>query len=157
MNRRILLILAGIGLLVTVPPAMTTASAKEPVVPINQENGVAVRGTDVVAYFTDSKPIKGKSEFSWQWMGATWWFASAEHLELFKANPEKYAPQYGGYCSYAVSKGHIAGINPNNWKIVEETLYLNHTFAQGLWEQHIRENIQKANQNWPEIQKAIIK
>ena len=66
--------------------------------PVNTDlSGVAVKGYDPVAYFTDAKPVKGRAEFEYHWQGAEWRFANAKHLELFKATPEKYAPQYGGY------------------------------------------------------------
>jgi len=75
--------------------ALPTAWAEEP---INTDpQGLAIKGYDPVAYFTQGKPLKGSEEFTYQWMGAQWRFASAEHLDLFKSNPEKYAPQYGGY------------------------------------------------------------
>jgi len=135
--------------------AAITLFAKNAVVPpIDQDNGIAVKGTDVVAYFTDAKPEKGLPEFSYKWMGTTWQFANANHLELFKANPEKYAPQYGGYCAYAVSKNETASITPKNWKIVDGKLYLNHLFAQTPWEKNIPENIQKGDKNWPGIPKT---
>jgi len=74
---------------------LLTAWAKEP---INTDpQGLAIKGYDPVAYFTQAKPLKGSEEFTYQWMGAEWRFASAEHLDLFRSNPEKYAPQYGGY------------------------------------------------------------
>ncbi len=75
--------------------ALSTAWAKEP---INTDpRGLAIEGYDPIAYFTQGKPLKGSKEFTYKWMGATWRFASAEHLDLFKSNPETYAPQYGGY------------------------------------------------------------
>ena len=134
-----------------------TLFAKDPVPPIYQENGVAVKGTDVVAYFTDNGPVQGLPQFSYKWMGATWQFANQKHLDLFKANPENYAPRYGGYCAYAVSQNKTASITPKNWKIVDGKLYLNHLFAQGPWEKHIPENIDKGNKNWPGIEKTPVK
>lgn len=130
--------------------------AKDPVKPVYQDDGVAVKGYDVVAYFTAGQPTKGSPAYSHQWMGATWRFANAKHLELFQADPVKYAPQYGGYCAYAVSKGHTASINPKNWKIVDGRLYLNHSLAQGLWEKRIPDNISKADKNWPTIDKLPV-
>jgi len=137
--------------------AATIILAKDPVTPIYQENGIAVKGTDVVAYFTDGKPEPGSPQYSYKWMGATWQFANAKHLELFKAEPKKYAPQYGGYCAYAVSKNTTASVTPKNWKIVDGKLYLNHLFAQGPWEKHVPENIEKGDKNWPGIEKTPAK
>lgn len=118
------------------------------------EDGLAIRGTDPVAYFTQSSPVAGKSEFTHDWSGATWLFATAENRDLFAANPEKYAPQYGGFCAWAVSQGSTAPIDPQAWKIVDGKLYLN--FNKGIqsrWEQDIPGNIAKANSNWSNVLK----
>ncbi|KAG1649912.1 Chaperone protein DnaJ [Nymphon striatum] len=79
--------------------------------------GVAVGGYDPVAYFTKGKPVKGSSAFSTKWDGVTWRFANTQNMEKFMSAPHKYAPQFGGYCAYAVGTGTIAKGNPNNWKI----------------------------------------
>jgi len=66
--------------------------------PLNtDEHGLAIKGYDPVAYFKQGKPLKGSEKFTYQWSGGKWRFVSAEHLDLFKSDPEKYAPQYGGY------------------------------------------------------------
>ena len=88
--------------------------------------GIAIKGTDTVAYFTQNKPVPGKDEFSMSWKGAKWKFASKENLELFKANPEKYAPQYGGYCAYGVAKDNLVKIEPDQFSILDGKLYLNY-------------------------------
>jgi hypothetical protein len=114
--------------------------------------GVAIEGTDPVAYFTDGKPVKGSSDFEHEWMDATWRFVSAEHRDRFAADPEKYAPQYGGYCAWAVSQGYTAKIDPAAWKIVDDKLYLNYSPAvQSQWQSDIPGNIAKADANWPQI------
>jgi len=145
MNRffAVIALLAGVGIL-----------AAGPVDRINKDSkGVAVEGYDVVAYFTEGKPVEGRKEFETEWNGAKWLFATAANRDLFKADPEKYAPQYGGYCAYAVSKGHTAGIYPKNWKVVDGKLYLNHRFAQGRWLKDVPGNITKGDGNWPKIEK----
>ena len=117
--------------------------------------GGAIKGYDPVAYFTEGKPVKGKSAYQHKWMGATWSFASAENRDLFQKNPEKYAPQYGGYCAYAVSQGGTANGDPHVWKIVDGKLYLNlNSNIQKIWEKDIPGYIKKANQNWPKILKG---
>lgn len=88
-------------------------------------NGIAIRGYDTVAYFTEGKPVEGKDAFSTEWEGATWKFASQNHLDLFTGDPEKYAPQYGGYCAYGVAVGNLVKIEPDLWSIVDDKLYLN--------------------------------
>ncbi len=121
--------------------------------PVNKTPaGVALKGYDPVAYFAEGKPVKGLSEFQHEWMGAKWFFSSGANRELFIANPMKYAPQYGGFCAYAVSKGRIADISPNSWKIVEDKLYLNNGWlADKLWKRNISENIDKGDRNWPQL------
>ena len=112
----------------------------------------AIKGYDPVAYFTQGGPAKGRGAHSYEWMDATWYFASAENMELFSGNPEKYAPQYGGYCAYAVSQGYTAKIDPDAWKIVDDKLYLNFSLkVQKLWEEDIPGHIAKADENWPKI------
>lgn len=88
---------------------------------------VAIRGYDPVAYFLDGKPEKGIDAFSITWRGAIWKFATREHLEKFTAAPEKYAPQFGGYCTYGASLGHLATSEPAAWSIVAGKLYLHHS------------------------------
>lgn len=127
------------------------AMAKDPV---NQSKlgGVAIKGTDPVAYFTMGEPVKGSREFETEWNGATWRFASAEHRDLFMADPEKYAPQYGGYCAWAVSQGYTAGIDPEAWKIVDGRLYLNYSLeVHATWEEDISGFITLADKNYPEL------
>ncbi len=114
--------------------------------------GVAIKGYDPVAYFTDAKPVKGGTDFTFDWNGATWRFASAAHRDTFKAAPEKYAPQYGGYCAWAVSEGRTAGIDPAAWKIVNGKLYLNYSLeVQKKWEADIPGHIARAEVNWPKL------
>ena len=114
--------------------------------------GLAVAGYDPVAYFTDGKAVEGSSEFTTEWKGATWRFASAAHRDQFVAQPDKYAPQYGGYCAWAVSQDHTAGIDPQAWKIVDGKLYLNYDKdVQQKWQQDVPDNIRKADGNWPHL------
>ena len=88
--------------------------------------GVAINGYDTVAYFADGRPEKGSESFATAWNGATWLFASKVHLDLFKASPEKYAPQFGGYCAYGVSQGHLVSIEPEQFTVLDGKLYLNY-------------------------------
>ncbi len=96
--------------------------------------GPAILGHDPVAYFTEGKPVKGRADLVTEWMGATWRFASAANRDLFKADPQKYAPQYGGYCAYGVSQGNLVGIEPDKFRIVDGKLYLNYNASvQTTW------------------------
>lgn len=116
------------------------------------EQGVAIQGSDPVAYFTQGAPTPGFPEFYLEWGGVTWWFSSLDHRTLFEANPEAYAPQYGGYCAWAVSQGYLAPIDPAVWSIVDDRLYLN--FDSGIqrrWERDIPGFIRQADANWPQV------
>ncbi|MDO9451325.1 MAG: YHS domain-containing (seleno)protein [Stagnimonas sp.] len=88
--------------------------------------GIAINGYDTVAYFTDKKPVKGSDSYTTSWKGASWKFASQSHLDLFKADPEKYAPQYGGYCAYGVSQGYLVSVEPEQFTVIDGKLYLNY-------------------------------
>lgn len=86
---------------------------------------MAIAGADPVAYFTESQAVIGSAEFSHEWNGATWHFASAENRDLFSADPEKYAPQYGGHCAWDAAQGYVATIDPTAWSVVDGKLYSN--------------------------------
>lgn len=123
---------------------------------IYAEDGVAIKGTDPVAYFTEGRPVAGKPEFAYQWMGVTWHFASAANRALFMSEPSKYAPQYGGFCAWAVSNNYTARIEPDAWKIVDGKLYLNYDRSiQGRWALDPPGNIAKANANWPGLKAKL--
>lgn len=119
---------------------------------VYQENGVAIDGTDPVAYFTESTPVAGDPSITHEWMGATWQFSSVENRDSFAQNPSKYAPQYGGFCAYAVSEGYTASTVPEAWKIVDGKLYLNYSRRiQRRWERDIPGYIASADANWPAV------
>jgi YHS domain-containing protein len=114
----------------------------------------AIQGYDPVAYFKNSKPVKGKNEFTYDWKGGTWYFSNQENLTAFKANPEKFAPQFGGYCAYGVADGHKATTSPDAWSIVDGKLYLNYDKeVQALWKKDQQAFIKKAQEKWPEVKK----
>lgn len=115
-------------------------------------DGVAIKGYDPVAYFTDKRPLKGIAEYEYAWRGAKWRFASAAHREEFRQDPERYAPRYGGYCAYAVSQAKTADIDPEAWTLFDGKLYLNlNKDVQRLWEKDLREYVRKADEYWPRI------
>src|SRR6267378_7221695 len=100
------------------------ALADPPIAAVNTEHGLAIKGYDPVAYFTVGKPTLGSSSFSASYKGAVYRFASAEDRDRFIAEPEKFVPQYGGYCAYATSLKLIADIDPDEWAIINSKLYL---------------------------------
>ena len=117
-----------------------------------QANGIAIGGTDPVAYFRQGKAVAGSPQFTHSWGNATWQFSSAANRDLFANNPEGYAPQYGGYCAWAVSQGYTAATDPNAWRIVNGKLYLNYNRrVQRSWERDIPGHIDRANRNWPGV------
>ena len=120
--------------------------------PVFAADGAAIRGYDPVAYFTLGEPTEGDPSITHDYMGASWRFTSTGHRDLFAANPEKYAPQYGGYCSWAASRDYVATTNPKAWEIVDDKLYLNFSLpVHTLWRIKKRENISKADANWPDL------
>lgn len=113
----------------------------------------AVDGYDVVAYFTQGEPVQGDSDWQVEYQGADWYFSSKENLALFKADPEKYVPQYGGYCAWAVSaKNDFAPADPNQWAIVDGKLYLNYDAeVKAWWDDDQAGHIVQADKNWPQL------
>lgn len=116
------------------------------------DKGVTIEGYDPVAYFTDGKALKGNVQYAAQYNGATYWFASAEHRELFTKDPQKYAPQYGAFCGYAVSIGKLRPVDPAIYQIENGRLILQHTQeAYDLFNKNLKSSIEKADHNWPGI------
>jgi YHS domain-containing protein len=114
--------------------------------------GIAINGFDPVAYFQDAGPLEGSRKFKVMWKGATWRFATAENQARFEASPRAYAPQYGGYCAFAVAHGATASTDPQAWTVHDGKLYLNHTLAvRERWLQDIPGYVQRADANWPDV------
>lgn len=110
----------------------------------------AIKGYDTVAYFTENQAVKGDEQFATEYQAATWLFSSQENLDLFTANPEKYAPQYGGYCAYAVSQNQTASIKPELFTIADGKLYLNYNASiNDKWRGDREQYILDADKNWP--------
>ncbi|MEZ8141920.1 YHS domain protein [Enterovibrio norvegicus FF-33] len=109
----------------------------------------AVSGYDTVSYF-EGGPVQGKSDFKTEYQGAEWLFSSQANLDKFLANPEQYAPQYGGYCAWAIAeKDDLAPGDPAYWKIVDGKLYLNYDKSiQGKWEKDVPGFISQGDLNW---------
>ncbi|WP_320821955.1 YHS domain-containing (seleno)protein [Reinekea sp.] len=115
-------------------------------------NNLAIRGYDPVAYFEVNQAVEGREEFAYDWQGARWLFASAQRRQAFIDNPTAYAPQYGGYCAFAVANNKTASIEPEQFTIVEGKLYLNYNKKiQQQWLQQRSELIQQADANWPAL------
>jgi len=151
MFHRSLIVATLISLALVGLPISKPAVAKDPVY-TGIFSSLAVSGYDPVAYFTEGKPVEGRSDFEYEWNGATWRFVDQNNLDTFKANPEVYAPQFGGYCAWAVAQGSTASSDPDAWRIVDGKLYLNYSKSvQEKWLQDISGNIAKADKNWPAV------
>jgi YHS domain-containing protein len=119
---------------------------------IYANEGVAVNGYDVVAYFKEARPVRGMAANSVTYKGVNWIFSTKENADLFEASPEKYEPQYGGYCAFGCSRGYKAKTSPDAWTIVNGKLYLNYnTDVRGTWHKDRQEYIKKADANWLKI------
>ncbi|MFZ6799063.1 YHS domain-containing (seleno)protein [Undibacterium sp. Di24W] len=120
--------------------------------PIFSSKDGAIRGYDPVAYFTKHKAVKGSKKLSTTWQGAEWHFSSQTNLDAFVADPEKYAPQYGGYCAFGVAQGFTPEIDPQAFAVRDGKLYLNLSKdVLKRWKENIPGYIADANKNWPEL------
>lgn len=114
-----------------------------------KHNGIAIRGYDTVAYFTQGEAVEGSPTITTEWQGATWQFSREEHKELFVSEPEKYAPQYGGYCAYGIANDYVVKIEPDQWQIVDDKLYLNYDARiQKAWLKDIEGYIEEADRKF---------
>lgn len=112
---------------------------------------LAIRGYDPVAYHTEMKPVEGQPEFAFRYNDATWHFASSKNLEQFREDPERFAPKYGGYCAYAMSKGYVVSTDPDAWAIRDGTLYLNYSLGvRKTWLKDVPGYVARADSNWQE-------
>ena len=118
------------------------------------KNGVAVQGYDVVAYFESNKAIQGNSEINAKYNNAVYFFFSEKNKEFFLKNPQKYAPQYGGYCAYGASESHLSPTDPQAFTIVDDKLYLNYNLeVKKMWAKDQEARITKANNYWKTLKK----
>ena len=150
MNRRTFL--AVLALLALPQIAVGPSFAASPEIFTGLTPGIAVGGYDAVAYHTENMPVKGSPEFTTRWKNVEWRFASRENLEKFEADPDAYAPQFGGYCAYGVANGYAVKGEPEIWKIVDGKLYLNYDQRiQRSWEADIPGYIAEAKDKWPKV------
>lgn len=114
--------------------------------------GIAINGYDAVAFFKESKPVKGLNNFSYSWKNVQWLFSTQTNLESFKASPETFAPQFGGYCAYGTAQGHKAPTQIDTWTIVNNKLYFNYNQkVKQLWDKNQSTFIDSATVKWPVI------
>lgn len=145
---------AGFALAALMPTMMLSgaASAKEDPIYTSYFSSAAAGGYDVTAYFTEARPVKGQKAFKTEYQGADWLFASQANLDKFTANPEMYAPQYGGYCAWAVSQGDTASGDPLLWTVHQSKLYLNYNKETNKrWSADKDKLIVDGDKNWPSV------
>ena len=148
MLRRSLFTLAAI-------PFVQPALAMPRVRAVNNAGGVALRGHDTVAWFTEGRPRRGQAAFQADHAGVAWHFASAANLARFEADPAAFAPAFGGYCAFGVARGYKVDIDPEAWHIEAGVLYLNYDRGvQRQWRRDIPGHIARAAANWPRLAKA---
>ena len=125
-------------------------AAKAPVY-TSWQNNIAVGGYDSVSFFS-GVPLEGDKAYSYEYMGAIWRFSTRGNLKLFKTNPKAFAPQYGGYCAWALAEGKLAKGSPKYWRVEDGKLYLNFNGRiQGRWESDIPGFITAGDANWPKV------
>ena len=119
-----------------------------------EEDGVAIRGYDSIAYFAEMKPVKGLVELHAEYKGSTFYFSTATNRDRFTMQPDKFAPQYGGYCAFGMAKGYKAVIDPAAFTVVDDKLYLNYSESvRSQWKLDIPGYIHQANANWPDVKR----
>ena len=147
MIKRILFSVLSVGLVLS----PMTASAESDAVYTSWRDNVAAEGYDVVTFFS-GKPQLGKTEFSTRYEGADWFFFSQANKDLFLTNPEQFAPQYGGYCAWAVAKGKLAPGSPKHWHVEDGLLYFNYNKRiKRRWQKKQAEYISEADERWPDL------
>ena len=145
---------ASVMILLLITLATIASNAQQSPVLFNNvdDKGVILDGYDPVAFFTDNKPVKGNASFQYKYENAIYYFASQQHLDLFRENPEKYKPQFGAWCAYAVSLGRVAPIDVNTFSIVNGRLVVQHNQrAVNGWNKDVNGNLALADKYWPQV------
>jgi len=143
----------GLALALLLAAAGTSADDRVPPVRVDAA-GIAIDGYDPVAFFTRGEALLGSAEHELEWGGATWRFAESGHRDLFVAEPERYAPRFGGYCAWAVAHGYTAKGDPLAWTIWEEGLYLNYDpRIRERWLGDVRGHVEAGQENWPRLRR----
>ena len=147
MYRAALCLIAALTLATPAP----AAEVREPEIWTDM-HGRALKGYDPVAYHLERRPVQGTQDFAYEWKGAEWWFSSAENRDRFIADPDRWAPQFGGYCAWGIAKDRVVGINPTIFRIFDDKLYLNLNMkVHKEWLGKHGSFIARANNKWPEI------
>lgn len=150
-SKGILVILSAVFLLGLLPVGINAGPLQKKI--NTNQFGVAIKGYDTVAYFTEGHAVKGKKKFSYNWSNAKWYFSSAENRDLFAADPDRYAPKYGGYCAGSIAiTGKVDDINPKAFKIINGKLYLSKSMSKNdKFAEKANDYIKKADENWVKL------
>lgn len=144
----------GLPLLVTSSDVFASAQSRRVVT--DATSGYAIYGFDPVAYFTEHEAVRGKREYEHVWNGVSWLFSSRANLEVFKADPEVYAPEYGGHGALAMARGYASGCNPNVWALYGDRLFLFYTHtSRAAWAQAVEMHIQQGDEAWVTIEGTL--
>jgi hypothetical protein len=151
-SRRAIMAYVVVALAVVGVIGVSSFSAKSEIAAYNVDSdSVAIHGYDTVAYFTEGKAVKGTGEFEHVWEDARWHFANAPNRDLFAANPDRYAPQYGGYCALGIAAGEFAHVDPEAWTMVDGKLYLNKSKKHmDIWRESTDSHLWISDHNWSE-------
>ncbi|SMO66398.1 hypothetical protein SAMN06265380_104219 [Ruegeria faecimaris] len=115
-------------------------------------DGAAMAGYDAVSYFNGETPVRGQPEYAVMWKGAEWHFATAENRDAFEMNPRAYAPQFGGYCAFAMAQGELVSTDPTIWQVIDGRLYLTHSpEIERIWQTDTAAYIREAEAHWPSV------
>lgn len=139
------------GLLLIMDILISKSACTSLTTPVFGDDAGAIRGYDPVAYQTEKTAIKGDSAYTYEFNDHVWHFSSEENLGLFRDNPQRYVPAYGGYCAYAMSKGFVVATDPQAWTVVDDKLYLNYSLGvRKTWLADVSGYVAKADANWQE-------
>lgn len=141
--------------LISMTVLLTLASTVVLAGEFNEVDGVAIRGYDPVVYLNEQKAERGSAEFTGVYKGSTFRFRDVANRDLFLANPEKFAPQFNGYCAFGVSRGYKADTSPDAFSVVDGKLYLNYNAeVKTMWSKDVSGYVTKANEKWPTVEKT---
>ncbi|MEM8730315.1 MAG: YHS domain-containing (seleno)protein [Pseudomonadota bacterium] len=113
-------------------------------------DGVALDGFDSVSYFAPGGPVPGRRDIALMWKGATWYFATHRHRDMFEAKPRALSPRYGGYCALDMTQGRLSRGSPQSWQVAQGRLYLiRDETAHAAWQRDMAGNIARADAHWP--------
>ena len=134
--------------------AMATAQSHRVI--IDQNTGYAIYGYDPVSYFTDHAAMQGKRQYEFVWQGVSWIFVSQANREVFMADPEVYAPQYGGHGALAMARGYASTSNPNIWAIYRDRLFFFYSYtARAAWAEEVEQHVQRGDEHWPTVNNSL--